>query len=239
MLKKYKKKIVLGTMKLNKYFNNSKDLSSFFVYAHNNGIKNIHLSNEYKSYSLVIKSLKKINKRFNIIVKLAEPKKDNIIFNLKKFEKKILKYHKDLGKKNHISLQFVNRYKCNDAQEYLSHQQNILQLIRSTVNLMKKSKIIDHFYFFPYHKERKKIYKQPYIDGICCYRNIEQTDFDEYAKTNKFKIIAIRTFGGNNKIVNKINLKKLILFNLKHNLVDKVIIGINNKDQLNQLLKSC
>lgn len=239
MLKKYKKKIVLGTMKLNKYFNNSKDLSSFFIYAHNHGIKNIHLSSEYKSYSLVVKSLNKINKKFNVIVKLAEPKKDNIKFNLKKFEKKIFDYRKDLCNKNHISLQFVNRYKCNDPQEYLSHQQKILQLVQSTINLMKKGKIIDRFYLFPYHKKRKKIYKRSFIDGICCYRNIKQTDFDEYAKTNKFKIIAIRTFGGKNKIVNKINLKKLILFNLKSNLVDKVIMGLNNKDQLNQLLKSC
>ena len=47
MLKKYKKKIVLGSMKFNKYFDNSKDLSSFLIYAHSKGLENIHLSNEY------------------------------------------------------------------------------------------------------------------------------------------------------------------------------------------------
>ena len=46
-------------MKLNKYFDNFKDLSSFLFYAHSKGFENIHLSNEYKSYPFVIKSLKK------------------------------------------------------------------------------------------------------------------------------------------------------------------------------------
>ena len=239
MLKKYKKKLVLGTMKLNKYFDNSKDLSSFLIYAHSKGFENIHLSSEYESYPLVIKSLKRIKKKFNFVVKLAEPKNENTKFNLKRFEKKIFKYYKDLSIKNQLSIQFVNRYKCNNPQEYLNYQQKILQLIEGTINIIKKDKIINNFYFFPYHKEKNKINKLSYIDGICCYRNINQKEFDNYAKRNKFKVIAIRTFGGHNKIINKINLKKLILFNLKNSLVEKVIIGLNNEDQLNQLIKSC
>ena len=29
------------------------------------------------------------------------------------------------------------------------------------------------------------------------------------------------------------------MFNLKNKLVEKIIVGANNKDQLNQLLKAC
>ncbi len=49
----------------------------------------------------------------------------------------------------------------------------------------------------------------------------------------------MRTFGGNKKKINEKNFKKLILFNLKSKLVKKVIVGTNNKAQLDQLLKIC
>ena len=71
-----KTKIVLGTMKQHKYFSKSKDLSNFLVYAHQNGIKKIHVSDEYDSYKLLVKSFNNIgNLRFTIILKLAEPEK--------------------------------------------------------------------------------------------------------------------------------------------------------------------
>ena len=62
---------------------------------------------------------------------------------------------------------------------------------------------------------------------------------DNYAKQNNFKIIAMRIFGGNQKILQKKNLKKLIMFNLNNKLVEKIIVGANNETQLNQLLKVC
>ncbi len=49
----------------------------------------------------------------------------------------------------------------------------------------------------------------------------------------------MRTFGGNQKLLKNKNFEKLIMFNLKSNLVKKVIIGANNKSQLNQLLSIC
>ena len=49
----------------------------------------------------------------------------------------------------------------------------------------------------------------------------------------------MRTFVGNEKKLQKKNLRKLIMFNLKDKLVKKVIVGTNNKSQLNQLLKAC
>ena len=56
---------------------------------------------------------------------------------------------------------------------------------------------------------------------------------------NNYKIIAMRTFGGINKIINKKNLKKLIMYNVSNKLVKKIIVGVNNRKQLNQLLKIC
>ena len=50
-------------MKLRKYFAKSDDLSDFFDYAHNKGIRQIHISNDYNSYKLIVKSLKKIKKK--------------------------------------------------------------------------------------------------------------------------------------------------------------------------------
>ena len=85
-------------MKLRKYFKNSKELSIFLEYAHNNGIRQLHISNEYNSYKLLIKSLIKIKKKkFTLILKLPESNKDKIQFNLRRFKKKINKYRKDLG----------------------------------------------------------------------------------------------------------------------------------------------
>ena len=53
------------------------------------------------------------------------------------------------------------------------------------------------------------------------------------------KIIAMRTFGGNKKIFKRNNLKKLLMFNLNSKLVKKIIVGANNKTQLDELLKLC
>lgn len=66
----FKKKLVLGTMKLNNYFNNSNELSKFLTYAHLNGIKQLHVSREYDSYKLLQKSLKLIKKNLNLSLSL-------------------------------------------------------------------------------------------------------------------------------------------------------------------------
>jgi len=237
---KFMSKIVLGTMKLKKYFTNSNDLSNFLDYAHKKGIRQLHVSNEYNSYNLLIKSLKKINKKkFTFILKLSEPKTDQIKFSLKKFKQKIYKYRKDLGNNHTYMVQLVNRYKCNNPNEYLFYEQRTLDSIESTIMKLKKDNIIKSFYFFPYYKNEKKIKKRPFINGITIYRNLSIKQNDNYAKKNNFKIIAMRTFLGNEKKLQKKNLRKLIMFNLKNKLVKKVIVGTNNKAQLDQLLKAC
>ena len=233
-------KLVLGTMKLKKYFKNSEDLSNFLKYAHKKGVKQIHVSNEYSSYNLLVRSLERLRKKkFSFILKLAESNNDKKKFNIVKFKKKINKYQKDLGKNNNFSIQLVNRYKCKSSKEYLINEKNIFNMINNTIIKLKKSKKIKSFYFFPYHLDKNKTVKQSFIDGITCYRNHHYKNNDEYAKKNNFKIIAMRTFGGNNKFVTKKNFKKLIYFNLKSRIVEKVIMGMNNKDQLDQILKIC
>lgn len=236
---KFMSKIVLGTMKLKKYFNNSNDLSNFLNYAYQKGIRQFHVSNEYNSYKLLAKSLQKIKKKkFTFIIKLSEPKKDNIHFNLKRFKKNFNKYRQDLGKKHNFIIQLVNRYKCNNPDIHLPYEQKTFDKIESTIIKLKKKNIIKSFYFFPYFKNTKKIKKYKFIEGITIYRNLNEQLNDDYAKLNNFKIIAMRTFGGNKKIIDNKNLKKLIMFNLNCKLVKKVIVGINNKVQLDQLLKA-
>ena len=227
-------------MKLKKYFGSSNDLTKFLDYAHNKGIKQLHVSNEYYSYKLLLKSLKKIKKKkFTIILKLAEPKTDRLKFSLKRFKQKIKKYRNDLGKRHSYIIQLVNRYKCNNPKEYLLYEQKTFDTIQNTIIKLKKNKIIKSFYFFPYHKNLNKIRKRKFINGITIYRNIYEYKNDDYAKQNNFKIIAMRTFGGNKKILMKKNFKKLFMYNLKNNLVKKIIIGTNNKTQLTQLLRLC
>lgn len=227
-------------MKLEKYFNNSEDLTNFLNYAYKKRVRQLHVSNEYSSYKLLIKSLKKIKgKKFTFIIKLSEPKKDHINFNLKRFNIKFKKYRNDLGKNHNLIIQFVNRYKCNNPDKYIAYQQKIFDTVKSTVIKLKKKKIIKSFYFFLYHKNNSKLKKNNFIDGITCYRNIHNKIFDKYAKQNNLKIIAIRIFGGNKKIIRKNNLKNLISFNLDNKLIKKVIVGVNNKDQLDQLLEKC
>ena len=132
----------------------------------------------------------------------------------------------------------VNRYKCNNYKEYLLNERKSLDAIKNSIIKLKKMKYIKGFYFFPYFKNKTQIKKNSFIDGITIYRNIN-TNSDSYAKQNKFKIIAMRIFGGSKKILNKKNFKKLVMFNLKNKLVSKVIIGANNKAQLDKLLEVC
>jgi hypothetical protein len=233
-------KIVLGTMKLKKYFTKTKELSNFLSYAHKKGIKHLHVSNEYSSYNLLIKSLKKNNKmKFTFILKLSEPKTDKLNFNLRKFKQKIISYRKDLGQNNHYIVQLVNRYKCNTPQEYLPYEQKVFDKIQKTIIKLKKNNLIKGFYFFPYFKNVNKIKKRKFINGITTYRNVNEHKNDSYAKQNNFKIIAMRPFGGNKKIFKRNNLKKLLMFNLNNKLVKKIVVGANNKSQLDQLLELC
>ena len=74
---------------------------------------------------------------------------------------------------------------------------------------------------------------------MTAYRNLYESQIDNYAKQNNYKIIAMRTFGVNEKQLIKKNLKKLIMFNLKNKLVKKVVVGTNNKSQLDQLTMTC
>ena len=237
---KFVNKIVLGTMKLNKYFTDINELSNFLDYAYKKGIKQLHISNEYNSYNLLSRSLKKINKKkFTLIIKLSEPKTDRVKFSLERFKQKINEYRKDLGKRHTYIIQLVNRYKCNNPEEYLIYEQKTFNTIKSTIIKMKETSVIKSFYFFPYHKNENKIKKHQFISGITNYRNLYEKQGDNYAKQNNFKIIAMRTFGGNEKKFKKKNLKKLIMFNLNSKLVKKVIVGTNNKIQLDQLLNAC
>ncbi len=134
-------KVVLGTMKLKKYFNSCKDLSIFLEFAHTQKIRQLHVSNEYSSYNLLTKSIKKIkNKKFNFILKLSEPSKDSIRFSLKRFIKKINKYRNDLGKNHVYTIQLVNRYRCNNPMDYLFYELETLNIIQDTVIKFKKKK---------------------------------------------------------------------------------------------------
>ena len=232
----FKKKLVLGTMKLNSYFNNSYELSKFLDYAYQNNIKQLHVSSEYNSYPLLLKSLKRINKKFKFIVKLAEPSDINKKFNLRRFKSKFKKYSNDLGKRNIHTLQWVDRYKLNHPKKYFTFKEEILNKIENTIKQYKNEKKIKSFYFFPYHKTKNLLGMHPYIDGITCYRNTKNYQYDCFAKKYKFKIIAMRTLVGNKKKINKINLKKLMMFNLKNKLISRVIVGANNKNQLDKIL---
>lgn len=237
---KIKTRIVLGTMKLRKYYNNKDNLSKFLNYVHQKGIRYLHVSSEYSSYNLLVKSLRMIHKKkFTFILKVAEPKSDTSKFSLKRFKQKIKNYRQDLGKKNTFIVQLVNRYKCNNSREHLFYEQKVFDDIQQTIIKYKKSDYIKSFYYFPYHKNSNKIKRYKFIDGITSYRNIHEKLNDFYAKQNNYKIIAMRTFGGSNKIINNKNLKKLIFFNLGNKLVKKIIVGANNKTQLDQLLKIC
>ena len=227
-------------MKLKKYFSNSKELSIFLNYAHIKGVRQLHISNEYNSYNLLVKSLKKINKKkFTFILKLSEPKNDQVKFSLKKFKQKIKKYSEDLGTRHNYIIQLVNRYKCKNREEYLIFEQQTLDALKSTIIKLKKNNIIESFYYFPYYVNENQIKKKEFIDGITIYRNLYKKQNNNYAKKNNFKIIAMRTFGGDKKILNKKNLTKLIMYNLKNKLVTKVIVGANNKEQLDKLIKVC
>ncbi len=233
-------KIVLGTMKLKKYFNTSRELAIFLSYAHNEGIRQLHVSSEYDSYNLLVKSIKKLNKKkFTFILKLPESKNDQVKFSIKRFMQKINKYRKDLGKKHIFIIQLVNRYKCKNRKEYLLYEEKIFDTVKNMVIKLKKFNLIKSFYFFPYFENESKIRKYKFITGITVYRNPYEKQNDNYAKQNKFKIIAMRIFGGDKRLLNNKNLKKLIMFNLKNKLVSKVIVGANNKAQLDELLKVC
>ena len=78
-----------------------------------------------------------------------------------------------------------------------------------------------------------------FVDGIVCYRNINNKKFDSFAKKNNLKIVAMRVFGGDKKIIKNNSINNLINFNLKNKNVSSIIIGINNYTQLKKIISIC
>jgi len=62
-MKSFNNKLILGTMKINKNFKTKEKLADYLNYAHSLGIKYLHVSNEYKSYGLLKKSLNIVKKK--------------------------------------------------------------------------------------------------------------------------------------------------------------------------------
>ena len=131
-------------------------------------------------------------------MKLPEPKKDKVKFNLLRFKQKIFKYRKDLGKKHDFILQFVNRYKCKNLEEYLSNENKIFDCIENTIFNLKKKKIINSFYFFLIIIIKIKLKDINLLMELLLteiYMNLIMINMQK----NNFKIIAMRTLGTNKK----------------------------------------
>ena len=73
-------------MKLKNYFNNSIELSKFLTHAHQNGIRQIHVSSEYDSYKLLLKSLKKLMSENKLVLPTQIPSISTGLFGYMGYE---------------------------------------------------------------------------------------------------------------------------------------------------------
>jgi hypothetical protein len=238
-------KLIFGTMRMSEYDYSVSYWVDLFKKMHDSGIFVHHVSSEYDSYFLYITVLKKFylkypNKQISHLVKLAEPHFDSSKFNSKLFQSKIDKYLTELDVSKLWGIQWMWRGDLKNEISRLDNFKEYIELLSSKVFELKKNKIIDGFYLFPYTKtfcelaiSLSKQLNNTVFDGLTVYRNIQENEFDIYLDSFERNLIIRPLFAS--KLETALSKKKLIEYALNHGRVTNGIISISSVDRLNEL----
>ena len=205
-----------------------------------------HVSNEYESFKLYSDVLKEYynvypEKKIKHIVKLAEPHFDSNIFDPELLLLKINEYRQALHVENELfGIQWMWRGNLSDDLSRCKQFNNSGIQISNYISFLKREKLIDKFYVFPYTISFAKavlkiedIYGD-FFDGFIVYRNYMEMEYDLILdESNKSNVILRPLNAG--KTLNMNNAKDSFKFALSHKNVSAGIISISSVYKLNEI----
>lgn len=224
---------IWGTMRMLDHSNNPSYWVKFFENLHEKGVRHLHSSTEYKTFPLLIESLRRLKEKknitFNHIVKLGEPSFNEEQFSKERFESKLDFYKLMLPGKIEI-IQWMWRSEEKDLKrirKFVSQKKEINKVF-------KKYKVC----CFPYTKQfGDLVIELSNLSGLIIYWNYMETDFLKIAtkvsKKNKANIV-LRPFINSKK--NSLISNNALKFCEKIPNLKGIIFTATKKKHLNEAL---
>jgi hypothetical protein len=184
---------IWGTMRMLEYSNDPAYWSGFLESLYLKGIRHIHSSNEYESFSLLTECLGRLSKKgivFSHIVKLAEPSFSESKFSEERLVSKIDFYNLMLpGKIETIQWMWRSEGADNDRIASFLKQKESVEIAFKKYNIC----------CFPYSSEfADKAIELKNLNGLIIYWNRDEIDYlrsaNKASKKNKVNYI-LRPFG--------------------------------------------
>ncbi len=247
--------LVFGTMRM-KIQSPYADYYALLNNMFERGIDTHHISHEYESYALYVKlhqQLRRENKNFKHITKIAAPDFKDNKFISKSFEKRIDEELIKLGKNQLEVVQWMYRMENFDDQLRLSNFKDEYHAIDATFEKLKKAGKVLSFGHFPYTPLfADQVANIGLSSLIITYLNVFELSYQNFAK--RLPTIAIRPFAAGKigevltndstiqQITNHCKLTEeevnscLKLFPLLYPEVKAVILSLNNEAQLNDVM---
>jgi aryl-alcohol dehydrogenase-like predicted oxidoreductase len=240
------KSIILGTMRLLELERSSEQMHDFLRAVFRLGIRKLHSSSEYGSFSVLSDLLVSAARNgtpyeFRHVVKLAEPSFDDPDFDARRLEAKIGEYCRKLATNRIDDVQWMWRFDLKDDKKRVSHFERRLENIVEVVARLKQNGLIKRFFCFPYSRDfASYALEHRTIDGLVVYRNYIEREYDDHIERCHDlgkKCIIIRPFFSNienTQSSEKSHLERLS-FSLNKPAIESAILSSNSIDHLSEL----
>jgi aryl-alcohol dehydrogenase-like predicted oxidoreductase len=181
-----RKSLVLGTMRFPEVVRSHDEWLHFLRSVWAMGIRTLHSSSEYDSFSLVSTLLSEASSNnevfsFRHIVKVAEPSFDDADFDADRLKEKVLAYQNKLQTAVVNDFQWMWRHDLKADGKRLLHFQRRLDAVGEAASQMKRDGLIERFFCFPYSPDFATVaLEDERVDGLVVYRNVCETDYDAH-----------------------------------------------------------
>ena len=258
-----KNNYILGTANLctrygfkSKYINKKQSIS-LLKFSQKNNVKTLDISSSYPSFKNIIKELNL--KKFKISFKVSNEKKKKKIFfnnfefffdnllkklNVSKIEyflfhntkdilsdknKKVLDHLKNLKKNKKIRYLGVSVYSNNDLLKILKKKIKI-DVVQVPFNILDQRINQKKLLNFIKLKNIKIHVRSIFLQGILVDKKIIPKEFKKFKElSNWHNFLQKNNLNSLTEIINFLN---------NFNFIDKIVIGVKNKDQLKQILNT-
>jgi hypothetical protein len=229
-------KIVFGTMRMSTERQELKDWASLLLHAQDLGVKRIHCSDEYESFSFFIHVLEEVRRNspkidFRFTVKIAEPHFGDTHFEPKRLLKRFDDYREVLQTDQLDCVQWMWRGHLNDEVGRLRGFSDSTDRLFDVVHLAKHHGLINDFRCFPYTLEfAKQALDHPIVDGLAIYRNPLEIEYDPLlarASTIEKSILVIRPFKAGDAFLD-IGASNLIKFSASLPMVEGIVVSCSS-----------
>ena len=218
----------------------------FLVEAHDLGVRSVHVSDEYESWPLFLQSLTAARNisatiDFRFIAKLAVPHFSQPSFDSQALQHYVEKYCSQLGIECLDDVQWMWRadlsHDAKRCADFVS-QENV---IRETVEQLKRNQRIRRFLCFPYSSEfATDALNCSFVDGLTIYRNSQERAYEvnlqQCQKKSKIAHVIRPFLSGATLCTEEAAPRQQLIKALDHPAIETAILSTGNLAHLRELL---